>query len=271
MNMQLTFGAQQMHTSRRMVSYPKLSRLFQSVFGYTNVGNYARFTIFKKLIPVIGLKADAKVLDLGTGYGEYSFSLAKASEEMEIHALDIDSERIAAVQKAIDKSCTDNIKTHCAQIENISEDAFDLIFSVDVFEHIAPEEMPFKSAFEKLKPGGHLIVKIPNKTQKTIFPENWFEEHHHWLEDEHVGQVYDLKSLSERFRAEGFEVIFGFCSDGWLSRLAWELAYLGKKAGMITQLLTLPLAKMLIRLDRKFHCETWGNAIQVIGQKPKQS
>ena len=55
--------------------------------------------------------------------------------------------------------------------------------------------MPFKDALNRLKPGGLLLVKIPNKTQNTILPENWFEDHHHWLEDEHVGQIYDLEGV----------------------------------------------------------------------------
>lgn len=268
MSMQLTFGTQQVYTSHRMVGYPRLSRFFYKVFGYTNVGNYARFTIFKDLITKVGLATDAKVLDLGAGYGEYSFSLAKASEALEMHALDIDAERIATVRQAINKSGHTNIKTHCTPIEALHDQGFDLIFSVDVFEHIAPEQMPFKAAFDRLKPGGHLIIKIPNVKQKTILPEAWFEEHHHWLEDEHIGQVYDLDGLKQRFIQEGFEVEFGAYSDGWLSRLAWELAYLGKKPGIITQLISLPIAKALIGLDRLIHKGTWGNAIQVIGKKP---
>lgn len=266
--MELTFGAQQPHTSQRMLNYPKLGKLFNKVFGYTNVGNYARFTIFKDLIKEVQLQPDSKVLDLGAGYGEYSFSLAMASEALEIHALDIDGERIASVRHAVHRSGYNNIKTHCARIEETDDQGFDLIFSVDVFEHILPQEMPFKAAFEKIKPGGYLIVKVPNKTQKTILPESWFEEHQDWLEDEHIGQVYDLKDLSQRFKDEGFEVVFGSYTDGWLSRLAWELAYLGKKPGIVTQLLTLPIAKGLIQIDRLIHNGTWGNAIQVIGQKP---
>jgi hypothetical protein len=127
--------------------------------------------------------------------------------------------------------------------------------------------MPFKSVYERLKPGGHFLVKIPNVTQKTIFPESLFEEHQEWLEEEHVGQVYDLETLKARFTSENFEIVHASYSDGYLSRFAWELAYLGKKAGTITQVITLPIAKGLIHMDRWFHRGTWGNAIQVIGRK----
>lgn len=267
--MELTFGTAQVHTSERLKHRPKMAKLFSKVFGYTNVGNYARFTVFRKLINRISLSESSKVLDLGTGYGEYAFSLAKALPKGKIHALDIDEQRIATVQKAKKEMAFDNVYTHAKPIDGLRERDFDFIFSVDVFEHIAPEKMPFKSAFEKLKPGGHFLVKIPNVTQKTIFPERLFEEHHDWLEEEHVGQIYDLHSLQSRFSREGFDITYAAYSDGWLSRFAWELAYLGKKTGIIGQLLSLPVAKLFIHIDRLIHSNKWGNAIQVIGQKPK--
>ena len=265
--MQLTFGQAQVYTSSRMKNHPVLAKLFQQFFGYTNVGNYARFTIFKKLMKQIPLPEKAEILDLGTGYGEYAISLAQANPKAIIHALDIDQERIQTLNRALTKANIPNIRTCDIYLQDSSICDLDFIFSIDVFEHIRPEEMPFATAYEKLKSGGYFMVKIPNKVQRTIFPEHLFEEHHEWLEDEHVGQVYDLDGLKSRFEAEGFEVVHASYSDGWTSRLAWELAYLGKKAGTITQLLSLPLAKALIHVDRWVHTGKSGNAIQVIGRK----
>lgn len=265
--MELTFGKAQVYTSERMQKHPALAKAFNSIIGYTNVGNYARFTVFKKLVKQVPLSENAKILDLGTGYGEYAISLASALPNSSVHALDIDSERINTVNRAITQSGLQNISTHNYFTEELKEKDFDFVYSVDVFEHIDPKEMPFKAVMERLKTGGHFMVKIPNVTQRTIFPEKYFEDHHDWLEDEHIGQVYDLHGLEERFEKEGFEVVHASYSDGWLSRLAWELAYLGKKVGTLTQLLTLPIAKGLIHLDRLFHRNKWGNAIQVIGRK----
>ncbi len=265
--MELTFGSAQIYTSERMKNSPVLAKMFHKVFGYTNVGNYARFTVFKELVKSISLKEDAKILDLGTGYGEYSFSLAEALPHSEVHSLDIDRDRVKSVDTAIEKSGIQNIHTHCTFTEQLEEKDFDFVFSVDVFEHIAPEDMPFKAVYKRLRPGGKFMVKMPYVTQRTILPENWFEDHHEWLEEEHIGQVYDLHNLKRRFVEEGFRVIHSSYSDGWLSRLGWEVAYLGKKVGIIGQLLTLPFAKLCIKLDRAMHLNQWGNAIQVIGVK----
>ncbi|MEZ4985393.1 MAG: methyltransferase domain-containing protein, partial [Saprospiraceae bacterium] len=144
---------------------------------------------------------------------------------------------------------------------------FDLIYSVDVFEHIRPEEMPFEQAREKIKTGGYLLVKMPSRHQLTILPEDWFEDHHHWLEDEHIGQVYELEDLAARMREAGFEVIYAAYADGWWSRLGWELGYLSSKAGKISQLLCLPFAKGMVWIDRLLGSRRRGNTIQVIGKK----
>ena len=112
--MELTFGTAQVYTSERMKKAPVLGKLFHKIFGYTNVGNYARFTVFKELLKKIPLQENAKILDLGTGYGEYSFSLAKALPKSEVHSLDIEKDRIASVNEAIAKSRMENIHTHCS-------------------------------------------------------------------------------------------------------------------------------------------------------------
>lgn len=265
--MELTFGNAQIYTSERMKGNPLLAKLFNKVFGYTNVGNYARFTIFKKLIKNIPFKGDENILDLGTGFGEYAISLATAFPNSKVHALDIDQNRINRLNEALYKSEIKNIKTYSDYLDRTKIKELDFAFSIDVFEHIAPENMPFNTVHDRLKKGGYFMVKIPNVEQKTILPDRYFADHDEWLEEEHIGQVYDLDGLKKKFEQEGFEVVHASYSDGYLSRLAWELAYLGKKAGVVTQLLSLPLAKGLIHMDRWFHHGKWGNAIQVIGKK----
>ena len=269
--MVLTFGSAQVYTSEKMRRHPRLGKIFNAIFGYTNIGNYARFNVFKKLIQKVPLIPEAKILDLGSGYGEFSISLAKALPQAQIHALDIDEKRINSIQAAVSKCKIENIVTHHDDTENLKEGDFDFIFSIDVFEHILPEKMPFKAAYDRLKVGGYLLIKIPNVNQRTILPEQFFEEHKEWLKDEHIGQVYNLSSLYKRFVTEGFKIVHASYSDGWLSRLGWELAYLGKKFGLVTQLISLPIAKTLIHLDRIFHRPNWGNAIQVIGIKIQSS
>ncbi len=267
--MKFQFGKEQVHSSEKMRNHPFLGKIMMAIFGYTNIGNYARFTIFHEIISKLGIKPDSKILDLGCGFGEYSFALSRAFPHAEIHALDIDGSRIKILKSVIEKEKVRNIRPHNFLLDRLFMSNFDFIYSVDVFEHILPEEMPFKAVHKRLKPGGLFLVKIPNLSQRTILPQNLFVEHNKWLDDEHIGQVYDLKGLKERVESEGFEILCARSSDGLLSRAAWEISYLAKKTGLIFHLLFLPLSKFLIHLDRIFFKSENGNAIHVLAQKPQ--
>lgn len=268
--MEMVFGKMQQNMSSRMQKKPFLARLIRRIFGYTLVGNYARAMTFKDLLEKLPLSTFRQILDLGCGFGEYSFMLAEGLPQATITALDINSQSVAAIEQLAKTHQIENLKTHIGPIETLiaRDDYFDFIFSVDVFEHILEADMPFAQAYRKLKPGGYLLIKIPNKDQRTILPEGWFEDHHHWLEEEHIGQVYDLEGLKNRMKAEGFQCIYAAYGDGWWSRLGWELGYLSHKAGPVLQLLCLPFAKLMVLIDRKLHRNKRGNTIQVIGQKP---
>ncbi|RME92232.1 MAG: class I SAM-dependent methyltransferase [Bacteroidetes bacterium] len=267
--MEIVFGKLQDQMSQRMRRRPLLARLIKRVFGYTLVGNYARALTFKELLAQLPVASFHKIMDLGCGYGEYAFMLADALPEAEVTALDVNPHTVADIQGIAQRQGMKNLLTHTGPIESLQDrdQYYDFIYSVDVFEHIKPEEMPFEQAWHKLAPGGYLLVKIPSRDQLTILPEAWFEDHHHWLEDEHIGQVYELEDLAARMRQAGFEIIYQTYADGWWSRLGWELGYLSHKAGPLVQLLCLPFAKAMVKLDRLVHRRRKGNTIQVIGQK----
>ncbi|MBX2898318.1 MAG: methyltransferase domain-containing protein [Cyclobacteriaceae bacterium] len=265
-----TYGKTQIYTSPRMRKHPRLAKLIYTIFGYTSIGNWARANIFISLLQRLPLTRYNRILDLGAGLGEFTFMMAEALPAAKITALEILPERVAYLREVVDKVKFTNIEIADHKIELLPEHAaYDFIFSVDVFEHILEDEMPFEACFKKLKPGGHLLVKMPNIKQLTICPDSWFEEHNEWLEEEHIGQVYNLADLENRFKKAGFEIMYASYSDGWISRLAWELSYFTAKGGAVTQLIFLPLCKGLYYLEYAVNRKpTSGNSIQVIGIKP---
>ncbi|MEL7221367.1 MAG: class I SAM-dependent methyltransferase [Bacteroidota bacterium] len=268
--MEITFGKMQDQMSERMQQRPLLAKWVKRIFGYTLVGNYARALTFKELLEQLPLEEYERIMDLGCGFGEYAFMLADALPQAQVTALDIKQPAIQKISSLVQKHDISNLETYGKTIDTLEnrDGAYDFIYSVDVFEHIQEDEMPFAEVYKKLKPGGHLLVKIPSRDQLTIMPEDWFEDHHDWLEDEHIGQVYELEDLKARFEKEGFKITYAAYADGWWSRLGWELGYLSHKAGSFWQLLALPLAKGMVWLDRLVHQRKGGNTIQVIGQKP---
>lgn len=267
--MNYAFGINQQYTSKKMLNRPMLASLVKWVFGYTNVGNYARSRVFKRLLKKLPLVTFNKILDLGCGFGEYSFMLAKKLEYAEITALDPDPSKIDILKKTLKRVHAPNISLHNGKIASMSDDDYDFIYSIDVFEHIPVDNMPFFKCYNKLKKGGFLLIKMPSKKQVTILPDRYFEEHHQWLEEEHPGQVFELEDLVAKLKEEGFKIIYADYQDGLLARLGWEISYLSKKIGPLFQLITLPLAKALVILDPIFKRSQRGNTIQVIARKPQ--
>ncbi|MFN8165105.1 MAG: class I SAM-dependent methyltransferase [Bacteroidia bacterium] len=245
-----------------------LARSINLTIGYTNIGNYARSKVFKKHISKLNLSEMKNILDLGCGFGDNAIMLSQALPGSTITGLDIDNSALPRVRFAKNKLNIPNLKLHEGKIDTLKESEFDLIYSVDVFEHIPENEMPFADAYKKLKKGGFMMVKMPNRKQSTIFPDKYFAEHNEWLDHEHPGQVYFLEDLEYRFKKEGFRILFAEQTDGKFSRLAWELAYFAKKGGNLVQLLSLPFCKLLAAFDLHVCpnvCKN-GNAITAIGQ-----
>ena len=265
----LNYGTSQYLLSEKMQSFPSIGKLVNQIMGYTNIGNYARAQVFSQHINKLDLSKMENILDLGCGYGENALMMSQALSDKNVYALDIDQKALARVRHAKSKLNVSNLTIHEGKIDTLPKEQLDLIYSVDVFEHIPAEEMPFADCRAKLKTGGYLLIKIPNKIQRTFFDSKYFEEHNKWVDHEHPGQVYFLKDLEERFRKEGFKVVFACQSDGLLARMAWEFGYFMKKGGSIPQLLTLPICKLLVKLDLLTHPNgsSNGNAITVIGQK----
>lgn len=268
-SLKFQFGTSQTRTSGLMRKWPMAGRLVFAIFGYTSVGNYARSRVFKKLITKLPLQRFSKIMDLGAGLGEYTFTLAKSLPDAHFTAVEILPARVAALNHVVRTEKLSNVEVFDRKIEFLDQPGhYDFIFSVDVFEHILEAEMPFDQCFQKLAPSGYLLVKMPNIHNRTILPQSCFGEHNEWLDKEHIGQVYDLEALKARFTKAGFNIVHASYDDGLLSRAAWELAYFSKKLGSIFQLLMLPLCKFLVILDGIVPSRKQGNTIQVIGQKP---
>lgn len=256
---------------------PKISKLISKIFGFTNVAAYGRQLTFRRLLKFVPMNEMKTILDLGCGEGEFSFMLADAHKNSLVHAVDIDAHAVAKIQQAVDRFNIKNIKTYNCKIDQLENNYYDLIFSVDLFQHIPENEMPFKECFNKLKKGGYLVTKMPNKKHIRILPESWFREFDDTVKGDnadpenkyipHFGQVFDLHDLVEKYRENNFKIITAFFSDGVFARAGWELNYLMKKGGPALHLLSLPPSKLLMKIDKLFKNNTRGNYIQVVGQK----
>ena len=120
--MKAKFGEAQYLTSKKLSNHPQIAKVVKNLFGYTNLGNYARFLVFRNiLLKMKNLPEAPKILDIGCGYGEYTIYLKRVFPSAEIVALDVSEKRIQKVQETIEKLDLKGVRTHCGTVSTLPD------------------------------------------------------------------------------------------------------------------------------------------------------
>jgi 2-polyprenyl-3-methyl-5-hydroxy-6-metoxy-1,4-benzoquinol methylase len=146
---------------------------------------------------------------------------------------------------------------------------FDLIYSVDVMEHIQDDMTVFKNFHVALKQNGILILHIPKKTQKFFLN---FLGIFKTSQDDHVREGYDEHDISEIIKSTGFEILtikntFGMCTS-----FMWEMMqvfnHLGSAGNVVWKYLFSLLRPIV---DREFKKpQKSGNGLLLLARKSVQ-
>lgn len=105
------------------------------------------------------VESGMKILEVGCAQGSF---LEKISETYEVNAIGLELNKRAA-QEANNLGI--NVLTESIQEHSRSHtDEYDLVCSFQVLEHIADVHSFIKGQVEALKPGGILIISVPNNT-----------------------------------------------------------------------------------------------------------
>jgi SAM-dependent methyltransferase len=130
--------------------------------------------------------ADASVLDLGCGYGEFINNIP-ARRKL---AMDLNPDaplRLAAGVEFLHQDCS-------AQWP-LADNSLDVVFTSNFFEHLPDKEClnrTLRQAMRCLKPGGRLIAIGPNI--KYLHGEYWdFYDHHVYLTETSLGEAMEVE------------------------------------------------------------------------------
>ena len=109
-------------------------------------------------------KKEAKILDAGSGFGQYSYYLSKLSKKWQILGVDVKTEQIEDCNRFFHQTQkTGRITFDYADLTKFTKNAeYDLILSVDVMEHILEDVLVFKNFHQSLKEGGMLLISSPS-------------------------------------------------------------------------------------------------------------
>jgi len=120
-----------------------------------------KITPLEKLLDLI--PDQGKLLDLGCGFGLFSYFFAQKYPNLRVIGVDPSEGRIKLANNVFLKP--ENLKFYQSKIEDLKEDDFDAIILIDVIYLLPSGDLikTLKICREKLNKGGVLIIKTMNK------------------------------------------------------------------------------------------------------------
>ena len=158
----------------------KLKKLYILIFGIPVIGFQIRSIYFKKILNThLFNKNLKKMLDAGSGIGAYTFLLGKTFSEAKVTGVDIDRQKLRSCQTLTKELKIKNLRFIYSDITKIhGKNAYDLVITIDVLEHIIHYELVLKNLYRLLRSNGYLYIHVPQPNQKRIFSsfKNWHHE-----------------------------------------------------------------------------------------------
>jgi len=169
----------------------------------------------------IHLQPGSMLLDAGTGFGQYAWHMIRKYPGVRVTATDLKKDYLDRASRTFDAFGLSN-HIHF-QIDDLTDpqisEKFDCILAVDVLEHIVDDDAAIGHFYQRLSPGGHLIISTPSD-------QGGSDVHHSDQKSfigEHVRDGYNLQELHQKLAQAGLKVIQEEYSYGRWGSIAWRL------------------------------------------------
>lgn len=160
------------------------------------------------------------IYDAGTGYGQYSYFMARKLQPNNIYAVDVKEKWIKDSEAFFKQQRLNDVSFGIEDLTEIQhENKFDLIVSVDVMEHIEDDVKVFANFYRALKPGGFLLINTPSIYGGSDVHEDEEES----FISEHARDGYSFEDLENKLKPAGFSVYRSRYTYGFWGDKAWRL------------------------------------------------
>ncbi len=165
---------------------------------------------------------EATVLDAGSGFGQYTWRMAKMNSGWNIKAIDINSEQIDDCTRFFRKSgLSDRVEFITGDITKLNDtNLYNIILSVDVMEHIEEDLLVFQNFNRSLKENGVLIISTPSDKGGS----DVHNDHEESFIDEHVRDGYSIEDITEKLTEAGFINVDVAYTYGVPGNISWRLS-----------------------------------------------
>lgn len=259
---------------------PRLNKAFYRLLDTVFLRAWYVQRELRALIETFPEDRPVRVLDAGTGFGQYAYFLLDAFPHTEVVAVDVKADYLATARRFFDQTPLAGRITF-RQLDLTEpmdeENAFDLVLSVDVMEHIEDDRAVFEHFARVLRPGGYVLVNTPSDQGGSGVTA----EHDESFIGEHVRDGYPPAELEEKLTTAGLDVVdwmytYGrFGSAAWRLLIKWPILLLNRSMAFgallpVYYLPALPAGLVLNKLDLRRKNLT-GTGLLMIAQKREKS
>jgi SAM-dependent methyltransferase len=165
---------------------------------------------------------DSSVLDAGSGFGQYSWRMSSHYPGWRIRGIDINSEWVAECNEFFSKTGrSDRASFETGDLTQLAgSDAYNMILTVDVMEHIEDDEKVFSNFFRALRKDGILIISTPSDKGGSDVHDNDDSS----FIDEHVRDGYGKDEIIKKLRGAGFSSADARYTYGKAGSISWILS-----------------------------------------------
>ena len=199
--------------------YPTLRVIFYKLLDTMFLRSWYVRRELRNLREVLGDK-EISIYDAGTGYGQYSYFMAKKLQPNNIYAIDVKEKWINDCKEFFRRRNYYKVEFGIEDLTEINhENKFDLIVSVDVMEHIVDDVKVFQNFYRALKPGGYLLINTPSIYGGSDVHDDEGES----FISEHAREGYSFQDLESKLVPLGFKVYRSRYTYGFWGDKAWRL------------------------------------------------
>jgi len=240
--------------------------LFKAV-GELHIGKRVKLVYFRRWLRRLALPAGAHVAELGSGDGVFSYALASDRPDISVLGVELNPVEAQVCEQVARKEGLTNLHFVVGMAPDLQPDSFDLIYCLDVLEHIRDDVGALREMRCALRPGGGILVHVPSLWHRELGGEmRTIADDEAWrVNPGHVRGGYTHDGLREILQSAGFTVRRIEGTQGSPITLA-DRIYVAIERWAPLRIVILPLIDLLTWVDLRrvpAHGNTvWGWALR---------
>jgi SAM-dependent methyltransferase len=210
------------------------------------------------------------ILDAGCGSGVFSFELAKRHPEAKVTGVELEPGLVARANEMARRAHLSNCSFQEGDVTKLDfSDEFDLVVSVDNFEHVEDDIAAMRTLLHALRPGGRLVAHVPGYERRWIL----LRRRVNFDVPGHVRPGYRAEELVAKLQNAGFQVSRYQYTYGMLETFTNNISYLITGADQRRKLAYAAVFPVLLGLSYlgKFSRPRWGAGVLVVARRPVEA